>query len=130
MFDKHTEAECMDIFDCWIYIVKNMNMFEQMPFSEKYPVFRKLAEIGDLRKLSREELELYDEDIKNMRDIYITRRFSNISGAAFFVCFYVMQIVLSLLHVFKIFMIIFFNRQWDGFLHLLVEFAFFVFYER
>ena len=48
-----------------------MNMFEQMPFSEKYPVFRKLAEIGDLRKLSREELELYDEDIKNMRDIYM-----------------------------------------------------------
>ena len=66
----------MDIFDCWIYIVKNMNMFEQMPFSEKYPVFRKLAEIGDLRKLSREELELYDEDIKNMRDIYATRKFS------------------------------------------------------
>ena len=23
-----TQAECMDIFDCWIYIVKNMNMFE------------------------------------------------------------------------------------------------------
>ena len=44
-------------------------MFEQMPFSEKYPVFRKLAEIGDLRKLTREVLELYDEDIKNMRDI-------------------------------------------------------------
>ena len=20
LFDKHTEAECMDIFDCWIYI--------------------------------------------------------------------------------------------------------------
>ena len=44
-------------------------MFEQMPFSEKYPVFRKLAEIGDLHKLTREELELYNEDIKNMRDI-------------------------------------------------------------
>ena len=80
MFDKHTEAECMDIFDCWIYIVKNMNMFEQMPFSEKYPVFRKLAEIGDLRKLSREELELYDEDIKNMRDIYATRKFDEKKG--------------------------------------------------
>jgi len=75
LFDKHTEAECLDIFDCWIYIVKNMNMFEQMPFREKYPVFRKLAEIGDLRKLSREELDLYDEDIKNMRDIYATRKF-------------------------------------------------------
>ena len=80
MVDKRTEAECMDIFDCWIYIVKNMNMFEQMPFSEKYPVFRKLAEIGDLRKLSREELELYDEDIKNMRDIYATRKFDEKRG--------------------------------------------------
>ena len=70
----------MDIFDCWIYIVKNMNMFEQMPFSQKYPVFRKLAEIGDLRKLSREELELYDEDIKNMRDIYATRKFDEKKG--------------------------------------------------
>ncbi|WP_439431196.1 PD-(D/E)XK nuclease family transposase [Segatella copri] len=82
LFDKHTEAECMDIFDCWIYIMKNMNMFEQMPFSEKYPVFRKLAEIGDLRKLSREELELYDEDIKNMRDIYATRKFDEKRGMA------------------------------------------------
>ena len=72
----------MDIFDCWIYIMKNMNMFEQMPFSEKYPVFRKLAEIGDLRKLSREELELYDEDIKNMRDIYATRKFDETRGMA------------------------------------------------
>ena len=57
-----------------------MNMFEQMPFSEKYPVFRKLAEIGDLRMLSREELELYDEDIKNMRDIYATRKFDEKKG--------------------------------------------------
>ena len=80
LFDKHTEAECMDIFDCWIYIVKNMNMVEQMPFSEKYPVFRKLAEIGDLRKLSREELELYDEDIKNMRRLSIRSRRAHPSG--------------------------------------------------
>ena len=57
-----------------------MNMLEEMPFSEKYPVFRKLAEIGDLRKLSREELELYDEDIKNMRDIYATRKFDEKKG--------------------------------------------------
>ena len=55
-------------------------MFEQMPFSEKYPVFSKLAEIGDLRKLTREELELYDEDIKNMRDIYATRKFDEKKG--------------------------------------------------
>ena len=34
LFTKQSE-ECMDIFDCWIYIIKNMNMFEQMPFREK-----------------------------------------------------------------------------------------------
>ena len=39
-----------------------------------------MAEIGDLRKLSREELELYDEDIKNMRDIYATRKFDEKRG--------------------------------------------------
>ena len=74
LFDKNTE-ECKDIFDCWIYIIKNMNMFEQMPFRDKYPVFRKLAQIGDLRKLTQEERELYDEDIKNMRDLYATHEF-------------------------------------------------------
>ena len=45
-----------------------------------YSFFRKLTEIGDLQKLSREELELYDEDIKNMRDIYATRKFDEKKG--------------------------------------------------
>ena len=50
-------------------------------FADKLPLkMRKLAEIGDLRKLSREELELYDEDIKNMRDIYATRKFDEKKG--------------------------------------------------
>ena len=31
-------------------------------------------------KLSREELELYDEDIKNMHDIYATRKFDEKRG--------------------------------------------------
>lgn len=41
---------------------------------DKYPVFRMLAEIGDLRKLTPEERELYDEDIKVMRDLYATQK--------------------------------------------------------
>ena len=50
-------------------------------FADKLPLkMRKLAEIGDLRKLSREELELYDEDIKNMHDIYATRKFDEKRG--------------------------------------------------
>ena len=47
---------------------------------DTFTKLRKLAEIGDLRKLSREELEFYDEDIKNMRDIYATRKFDEKRG--------------------------------------------------
>ena len=76
LFTGKTEEECKDdIFKCWIYILKNMGEFEQMPFLDKYPVFRKLAAIGDLRKLTVEEQELYEEDIKNMRDLYSVHQF-------------------------------------------------------
>ena len=49
-----------------------MEHLKEIPFLDKYPVFRKLAAIGDLRKLSPEEREYYDEDIKIMRDLYAT----------------------------------------------------------
>ena len=71
LFEKK-EPECMDIFDCWIYVLNNMEHLKEIPFLDKYPVFRKLAAIGDLRKLSPEEREYYDEDIKIMRDLYAT----------------------------------------------------------
>lgn len=76
LFKEQTEEECKDdIFKCWIYILKNMEEFKEIPFLDKYPVFRKLAEISDLRKLTPEEHELYDEDIKIMRDLYATHEF-------------------------------------------------------
>lgn len=58
----------------WIFIIKNMEKLKEMPFVDKNPVFRMLAEIGDLRKLTPEERELYDEDIKVMRDLYATQK--------------------------------------------------------
>lgn len=58
----------------WIYIIKNMEKLKEMPFVDKNPVFRMLAEIGDLRKLTPEERELYDEDIRVMRDLYATQK--------------------------------------------------------
>ena len=62
----------------WIYIIKNMEKLKEMPFVDKNPVFRMLAEIGDLRKLTPEERELYDEDIKVMRDLYATQRWEEV----------------------------------------------------
>ena len=49
-----------------------MEHLKEIPFLDKYPVFRKLAAIGDLRKLTPEERKYYDEDIKIIRDLYAT----------------------------------------------------------
>ena len=71
LFEKK-EPECMDIFDSWIYVLNNMEHLKEIPFLDKYPVFRKLAAIGDLQKLTPEEREYYENDIKVMRDLYVT----------------------------------------------------------
>ena len=70
-FEKK-EPECMEIFDCWIYVLNNMEHLKEIPFLDKYPVFRKLAAIGDLQKLTPEERDYYEEDVKIMRDLYAT----------------------------------------------------------
>ena len=46
----------------------NMDTLERMPWAAQSAVFKKLAEIGDLRKLSREDRIKYDRDIRNYRD--------------------------------------------------------------
>ena len=71
LFEKK-EPECMEIFDCWIYVLNNMEHLKEIPFLDKYPVFRKLAAIGDLQKLTPEERDYYEEDVKIMRDLYAT----------------------------------------------------------
>ena len=71
LFEKK-EPECMEKLDCWIYVLNNMEHLKEIPFLDKYPVFRKLATIGDLRKLTPEEREYYEDDIKVMRDLYAT----------------------------------------------------------
>ena len=71
LFEKK-EPECMDIFDCWIYVLNNMEHLKEIPFLDKYPVFRKLAAIGNLQKLTPEERDYYEEDVKIMRDLYAT----------------------------------------------------------
>ena len=58
------------------YVLKNMNVFERMPFMAKNAVFRKLAEISDITALSKEEHEKYDESIKILRDNYATFKFA------------------------------------------------------
>lgn len=69
LFNKN-EDECSNNFDKWIFILKNMAVFERMPFMAKNAVFRKLAEISDITALSKDEQEKYGESLKILRDNY------------------------------------------------------------
>ena len=70
LFDKKSEAECETDFDCWIYILKNMDILDRMPFTARNAVFKRLAEIANVEHLHYEEREKYEESLKVLRDAY------------------------------------------------------------
>ena len=82
LFKREEADECKDDFERWIYILKNMSTFERMPFLAKNAVFQKLAAITDVRTLSKQEMEKYDEDLKNLRDAYATYEYAENKGLA------------------------------------------------
>ncbi|MBR2238138.1 MAG: PD-(D/E)XK nuclease family transposase [Prevotella sp.] len=66
-FTKETE-ECESHFERWIYILKNMDILERMPWAAQNAVFQRLAEVAEVSKLSKEERIEYDHALKRYRD--------------------------------------------------------------
>jgi predicted transposase/invertase (TIGR01784 family) len=66
-FDKQAD-ECENDFERWIYVLKNMEALNRMPFAAKDSVFAKIAQIADISALSKEERMKYDEGIRKYRD--------------------------------------------------------------
>ena len=64
--------ECENHFERWIYILKNMEILERMPWAAQNAVFRRLAEVAEVSKLSREERIKYDHALKRYRDTFNT----------------------------------------------------------
>ena len=79
-FFEKTETECETDFERWIFVLKNMNTFERMPFLAKNAVFKKLAEISDLRTLSKKDMDKYEDSIRIMRDAYATYKYAIKTG--------------------------------------------------
>ena len=80
LFEKNSEEECETDFERWIYILKNMNTFERMPFAARNAVFKKLSQIADIAALSEEDREKYDESMKVLLDYYATMEGAKIIG--------------------------------------------------
>ena len=68
-FDK-SEEECVTGFEKWIYVLKYMEVLERLPFTAQKKIFNHLAKLEDVRCLSSEEQEKYDESIKAADDYY------------------------------------------------------------
>ena len=68
-FDK-SEEECETGFEKWIYVLKYMEVLERLPFTAQKKIFDHLAKLADIRCLSSEEQEKYDESIKAVDDYY------------------------------------------------------------
>lgn len=67
--DKEKEAEeCNDDFERWIYVLKNMEILDRMPWAAKDSVFRKLAEIGEVSNMTKDERIEYDAALRHYRD--------------------------------------------------------------
>ncbi len=67
LFTKE-EAECETIFEKWIYIFKNMNILERMPWAAQNAVFNKLSDIVEVAHLSGKKRDEYEASLKRYRD--------------------------------------------------------------
>ncbi len=76
------ENECDTDFERWIYVLKNMETLNRMPFTARKSVFEKLEKIVDIASLSKEERIKYDESIKVYRDNLVTMEFAEQKGRA------------------------------------------------
>lgn len=62
---KKTKEECVTGFDKWIYVLKNMEKLDNLPFEEyKNQIFKRLESVASYAALTGEEKARYDEDWK------------------------------------------------------------------
>ena len=67
LFTKEPD-DCQNTFERIIYVLKNMDILERMPWLAKDAVFQRLASIAEVAALSKEERRQYDESLRKYRD--------------------------------------------------------------
>ena len=71
-FFNKSKEECKTGFDQWIYVLKNLDTMETMPFTEEKAIFAKVKDISEYRSLNKEQKEEYDDALKRYRDYHLT----------------------------------------------------------
>ena len=71
LFTK-TEEECENDFERWIFVLKNMDILDRMPFKAQMAVFKELERIAETRALTSDERHQYEYYLKTFRDYNAT----------------------------------------------------------
>ena len=67
--DSRKDAdECENQVERWIYLLKNMETLNRLPWAAQSAVFKKLESIADVGGMTRAERLQYDEALKTYRD--------------------------------------------------------------
>ena len=66
-FDKQ-EHELKSDLDKWFYLLKNLSRLDKIPDFLDKRVFQKIFKIAEVSKLTKEQRELYESDIKAKSD--------------------------------------------------------------
>ena len=67
LFTKEAD-ECENQVERWIYLLKNMETLNRLPWAAQSAVFKKLESIADVGAMTRSERLQYDEALKKSRD--------------------------------------------------------------
>ena len=73
-------ADCENDFDRWIYVLKNMETFNRLPWMAQNSVFQRLAEIADVSSMTKEERLKYDEGLRKYRDTLCVMEGARLKG--------------------------------------------------
>ena len=66
-FNKDVD-ECINDFERFLYVLKNMDVLQRMPFEAQNAVFARMAQIAEIASLDSDERRQYDRDLKSYRD--------------------------------------------------------------
>jgi len=66
-FNK-TETELVTHFDKWLYLLKNLHRFTEIPSVLQERIFRKVFKIAEVSNLNEEDMKTYEASLKYKRD--------------------------------------------------------------
>ena len=77
---RKDESECETDFERWIYVLKNMETLDRMPFKARKAVFDRLEQIASVGNLTAEQRDQYETEWKIYNDYYNTLDFAEEKG--------------------------------------------------